>query len=156
MNKIIKILFFLVSIVLLTSCGFQKINKDKTLIHFKNIRTTGEDRIAYKLKNNILLVSNEMATTTYDVDIKVIKKKSNKIKNDKGKITRYSLNVSAIVNFNNINTQEIINKSFTESTDYSIAKNHSQTKDNEINATRILVDQLSESILNFIKISIKN
>ena len=156
MNKIIKILFFLVSIVLLTSCGFQKINKDKTLIHFKNIRTTGEDRIAYKLKNNILLVSNEMATTTYDVDIKVIKKKSNKIKNDKGKVTRYSLNISANMNFKNINTQEIINKSFTESTDYSIAKNHSQTKDNEINATRILVDQLSESILNFITISIKN
>ena len=156
MNKIIKILFFLVSIVLLTSCGFQKINKDKTLIHFKNIRTTGEDRIAYKLKNSILLVSNEMATTAYDVDIEVIKKKSNKIKNDKGKVTRYSLNISANMNFNNINTQEIINKSFTESTDYSIAKNHSQTKDNEINATRILVDQLSESILNFITISIKN
>ena len=75
MNKNIKILIFLISTVLLTSCGFQKINQNKALIHFKNINTTGENRIAYKLKNNILLVSNEMATTTYDVDIKVIKKK---------------------------------------------------------------------------------
>jgi len=156
MNKIMKILFFLVSIVLLTSCGFKKINQDKTLIHFKNITTSGEDRIAYKLKNSILLVSNEMATTTYDVDIKVIKKKSNKIKNDKGKITRYSLNISAIVNFNNINTQEIINRSFTESTDYNIGQNHSQTKNNEVNATQILIDQLSETILNFITLTIKN
>jgi len=156
MNKNIKILFFLISTILLTSCGFQKISQNKALIHFKNINTTGENRIAYKLKNSILLVSNEMATTAYDVDIEVIKKKSNKIKNDKGKVTRYSLNISANMNFNNINTQEIINRSFTESTDYNIAKNHSQTKDNEINATRILVDQLSESILNFITISIKN
>ena len=156
MNKIMKILFFLVSIVLLTSCGFKKIKQDKTLIHFKNITTSGEDRIAYKLKNSILLVSNEMATTTYDVDIKVIKKKSNKIKNDKGKITRYSLNISAIVNFNNINTQEIINRSFTESTDYNIGQNHSQTKNNEVNATQILIDQLSETILNFITLTIKN
>ena len=156
MNKNIKILFFLISTILLTSCGFQKISQNKALIHFKNINTTGENRIAYKLKNSILLVSNEMATTAYDVDIEVIKKKSNKIKNDKGKITRYSLNVSAIVNFNNINTQEIINRSFTESTDYNIGQNHSQTKNNEVTATQILIDQLSESMLNFITLTIRN
>ena len=74
--KNIKIISILVFLILLSSCGFKPINqKNGNLINFRNIKVTGEQRIAYALKNNLLLISNNNSKNNYDAEIKINKKK---------------------------------------------------------------------------------
>ena len=82
--------------------------------------------------------------------------KSNKIKNKKGKVSRYDFNINGNLILKNIRTKEIIKKSFSRNTDYAVGINHSDTINNERNASKILVERLSEQITNFIIFTFKN
>lgn len=54
----ITFLFLFLLIMFLTSCGYQKMNSDRTQIHLENVSFAGENYIGYQLKNNILLLSD--------------------------------------------------------------------------------------------------
>ena len=59
MKNNIKIIFILAVSLIVSSCGFKQINqKSNNIIYIQNFNTTGEARIAYTLKNDILLMSN--------------------------------------------------------------------------------------------------
>ena len=53
-------LFLVIFILIFTSCGF-KVVDNQALNNFtiKNVETTGDKRINFKIKNNILINSNE-------------------------------------------------------------------------------------------------
>ena len=70
MSKKIIIIFILPFFFL--SCGFKKINMDNPLVDL-NVVIVGENRIAYVIKNNILLISNKDSSNKYIVDIKITK-----------------------------------------------------------------------------------
>ena len=57
---------------LLVSCGYKKIIQEQLSIDLQNIYITADKRIAYKLKNNILLISNEESTIKYNLDLNLI------------------------------------------------------------------------------------
>ena len=152
--KIVSILFFL---LMLTSCGFKPIlQKSNNLVYINNVKIFGEQRIAYILKNKILLISNVNSKNKYDVEIKITKKKSNKIKNEKGKIMRYDVTISADLKLINLDSGEIINNIFIEKSDYDIGNNHSDTINNEKSIIKNIVQGLAENIINFIKLSMRN
>jgi hypothetical protein len=76
MKNKIEIIFIFVLCLTLNSCGFKKINqRDNNIIYIQNINITGDNRISYKLKNNILLISNSEAKNKYDIEIVLKKKK---------------------------------------------------------------------------------
>ena len=159
MEKYLKITSLLIlASLLFLSCGFKKINhKDNKLIYIRDINLIGNSKIAYNLKNNILLISNKDAKYKYDVDIKLEKKKITKIKNKKGKITRYTISISLdlqLINLDNVNNK--INKTFIRSADYDVASMHSDTIVNEKNVTKNITQQLSSEIINFITMTMKN
>ena len=154
--KNIKIISILVFLILLSSCGFKPINqKNGNLINFRNIKVTGEQRIAYALKNNLLLISNNNSKNNYDAEIKINKKKNSKIKNSSGKITRYELSINVSLELTNLDDNIKINKSFVRSGDYNVAVIHSDTIDNEKNLTKNIIQQISDDAVNFISLSIR-
>ena len=154
MKKNIILIFVLT--ILTISCGYQKISQNYPLVYLQNIKIDGETRLAYIVKNNILLISDQTAKDKYDIEIKIIKKKTNKIKNISGKITRYKLSFSATLMMKNIDTQKIINRNFNINSDYDVTKNYSETIKNEKNATKIAINKLSEEIKKVILFSARN
>ena len=154
--KNIKIISILVFLILLSSCGFKPINqKNGNLINFRNIKVTGEQRIAYALKNNLLLISNNNSKNNYDAEIKINKKKNSKIKNSSGKITRYELSINVSLELTNLDDNIKINKSFVRSGDYNVDVIHSDTINNEKNLTKNIIQQISDDAVNFISLSIR-
>ena len=79
----------------LLSCGFKPINeKNSRLIYLNKVNISGEKRISYTLKNNILIISNKDSKNKYDANIQVQKQKNTKIKDKTGKVTRYDMAIT--------------------------------------------------------------
>ena len=154
-KKINIILIFLFSLLLI-SCGYKKIVQKKTSINIQSINVTGENRIAYNLKNDIGLITNENSENRFRINLKITKKIDNKIKDTTGKITRFNLTINGDLILINVKTLEETNKSFSKNQDYDVAENHSDTIKNEKQATKNVTRQLSEEVINFIMLIDKN
>ena len=156
MKNNIKIIFILAVSLIVSSCGFKQINqKSNNIIYIQNFNTTGEARIAYTLKNDILLMSNNNSKNKYDAEITLQKKKKYKIKDQTGKITRYNLSVQVNLKLTNLDNERIIQKTFEKNSDYDVAAIHSDTIKNETNATKNTTQMLSSDIVNFITLSLR-
>ena len=149
MSKKINIILIFILSFLILSCGYKKINQGESTVYFQNININGDKRVGFMLKNDLMLISNKDAKNTYVLNLETTKKKTNKIKNAAGKVTRYNLEISTSLLFKNINTQKIVKKTFTKSSDFDVAKNHAETINNEKNITKNVVQKLSEDITSF-------
>lgn len=155
--KNFKIITILAVSSLLLSCGFKRIDqKENSLINFQNIAVNGEQKIAYLLKNDISYISNKNAKNKYDLNIEITKQKNIKIKDKTGKVVRYSLHVTALMELESINDKTKINKRFSRSEDYEVADIHSDTIKNEKNSTKNISQQLSTDIITFITLTMRN
>lgn len=155
--KIIKFKLIFVLGILVSSCGFKIMNQETNdLVYLQNINVSGERRAAYMLKNNLLLISSDNSSNKYDVQIEIIKQKKDKIKNKAGKVTRYTMSVIANLKLTNLNNNKIVNKVFLRNSDFNVAKIHSETINNEMNVTENIVGALSEDIINFIILRLRN
>ena len=153
MKKIIIIIIFS---ILLNSCGFKKINRDAdSSVYIRTINVSGDNRIGYILKNNILLISKKGSNKKYDIDIKLKNTRTSKIKDISGKTSRFNESIALNLVLENIDNSEKIIKSFTESRDYDVGKNHTTTIRNQKNAIKNIIEQLSDEIINFLTLSIK-
>ena len=155
MSKNINIIFIFTLSFLLSSCGFKKINQIDNQIYLQNVNVQGESRIAYLIKNDILLISNKDAENKYDVNLTVLKNKSVKIKDKTGKVTRFNVGISGDLSLQNNNNMETTKKSFYYTSDYEVSTNHTTTINNEKKAFSTAVRQLSEEIINYITIYTK-
>lgn len=157
MGKNIKIISICTLLLLLGSCGFKKINSENARkINIQNIDITGDRKIIYYLRNDILLISNEQSKNRYTIKIETRKERDNKIKNQAGRVTRYSLTIYANLNLKNIENNKIIKKTFVKSGDYNVSKTHSETINNESAMIKNITQQLSEVIINYINLNTKN
>tara|TARA_B110000967_G_C18877215_1_gene559023 strand:- start:1346 stop:1810 length:465 start_codon:yes stop_codon:yes gene_type:complete len=152
-----KILSLLILTILLDSCGFKIIKPNKySQINIQNIEIKGNKNISFLLKNSILLNSNENSKNIYDVTIELKKNKINKIKDGSGKTKRVNVSITANLNLKEINRQNSINRKFEKNADYDVAKNHSDTINNEKIIDKNLIEQLSDDIISFITLVILN
>ena len=143
--------------LILLSCGFKPINqKNSATISIQNLEVIGEQRIAYILKNNILLISSKDAKNKYDATIKIQKEKNSKIKDKTGKTTRYSLYISADLELTSLNDGKKIQKIFSRTGEYQVASIHSDTIVNENVATKTIIQQVSDDILTFLTLAMRS
>ena len=155
--KKINIISIVVISILFLSCGFKTINQKNTnLVYLKNINISGERRIAYSLKNDLLLLSNENSKNKFNVEIKLSKKRISKIKDTAGKVTRYNLSLSADLKMISLDTNKKLQNQFTRTLDYDVAKIHSDTINNENSAVKSITQQISNDIDNFINLMMRN
>ena len=75
--------------------------KNNNLIYFNKIVISGDKRIGYSLKNNISLISDENSKNNYNAEIKLTKQRKIRIKEISGKVTRYNINLSALLRLTN-------------------------------------------------------
>ena len=153
-KKNIKFILVLLLPMFFLSCGFKPLyQKNNSLIHLKKIEVKGDQRTAYSLKNELMLISDEDSINKQNIRIVISKQKSTKIKDKSGKVTRYDLSLSANVKLTNLSNNQIIEKTFNRNLDYYVSSIHSDTIKNESNATKIITQQLSDDITNHIILS---
>ena len=148
--------FGLLLLILLPSCGYKKINQDMPFININKIIINEVRPITFKLKNNIILISKDNAKNSYNIDLKIKKNKTSKIKNASGKVTRYTLGVNVDLTMTNIENQKRNQRSFSKSIDYNTNKIYSETINNEKNTYKLIIEELSEEIINFISLTNQN
>ncbi len=152
MRKIL-IIFLLFAIIPLSSCGYKIINKNSSNDYFvEEIKISGDKRIGYILKNEIILNSKKSAENRINVNLKIDKKKKIKEKNISNKITKYTVSLNIILSFKKNNETEIVNTAFKRSVDYDVVTNHSDTLNNERKSQKILTDQIAKDILNYLNL----
>ena len=135
----------------------KKLNqKDGDVIYIQNISVVGDQRIANTLKNDIRIISNSGAQNRYNIELKVQKNKTIKIKNKSGKITRYNLTIIADLQLIDVDGEKKLQKTFARNGNYQIAKSHSDTINNENKTTKNIVQQLSSDIISYIIMVARN
>ena len=156
MRKKLQVISICLFSLFLISCGYKKVYLKNNNIHIKNINIVGEERLAYVIKNDILMLSNNESDNRFDIEIKIEKQKKTKILNTSCKVTRYQLSFTANLKLINLENKKITQKTIAKNSDYDVDEIHSGTIKNEKSTTKNAIQQLSDEITNFIIMSIKD
>ena len=152
-----KIIILFISCLFVYSCSYKKVNNSQNQkFYIKNINIDGNKKIGYYLKNEIALMSSVKGTTKINVNLDVEKEKKVRIKNIKGKNTKYTVLLKVKVLTTNLNTKKQITRFYERSETYDAANNHSETINNENSSVKNLAGRISEDIINDLSLSLKN
>ena len=147
--KMKKILLFTTIFLLANNCGFKVLDKSQNSnFSIQEIRSSGEVRINYKIKNNILTNSKEGSENQVIVSLNTKKIKSIKEKNIKNEITKYQISLTTDVEFFLINGNTRANFSKSVVADYVTGDSYSTSINNEKKVEEELIENLSEKILD--------
>ena len=149
-NYLIVIIF---SFLILSSCGFKKINKvGNNSFSINEITTSGDKTISYLVKNIISINAPSTSSNKLNIEIDFAKSKVSKEKNISKKTTKYELKIIANVKIIEKDNLKVINKSFEKSITYQVDDSHSATLTNEKNSIEDLSEKIAEDIVNFLYI----
>lgn len=145
MKKIILIIFLLTS---LNNCGF-KIAEEKTLRGYfiSEIDTYGEGRINYKIKNLLNAKSTDNAKKELKITLNTNKEKKIKEKNINNEITKYQMNVTTKVNYEDIFQKMSGDFIINVSGEYKVVEKHISTINNEKKLQKNLANEIADRIL---------
>tara|TARA_B100000963_G_C22628453_1_gene673620 strand:+ start:2396 stop:2875 length:480 start_codon:yes stop_codon:yes gene_type:complete len=147
-KKIIN-LFTIFFILFTTSCGFKAIDNTKgSYFRVNEIKTYGDNRINYKIKNRILSNSSDKAQDSLIINLNTKKIKEVKEKNIKNEITKYDILIVVEVTLNFIENKKIEKFTLNSRGDYSVSEKYSTTLQNEKRLVDNLNDDISKKIIN--------
>ena len=152
MIKIIKKSLIVSLFFLLLSCGFKKLNDNRELISIESFNITGDKRIGFDIKNQILLISNNDSQNKVKFSLDSKKIKTSKDKNTSGKITRYNIALNIILQIEELNKNDKFIRNFNYNVDYNVGENHSETIDAQKKATQNATDIIVEEIIRFLSL----
>ncbi len=151
------IISFITFFLLTTNCGFKVLDKSKNNnFSIQEVRTSGEMRINYKIKNNILINSKEASENQVVINLNTKKIKNIKEKNIKNEITKYEIFLISKVEFFLIKDDIRANFSKSVTGDFTAGNNYSATINNEKKIVDDLVESLSEKILDEIVLKLND
>ncbi len=149
MGKFKKLLLLIFILTVFSSCGFKAVNYSELLnFTISEIKTSGEKRINYKIKNKLKASSNSKERKLISLNLYTTKVKSVKEKNIKNEITKYEIAVTVNVKILEINSNNKIEFTKKINGDYSVSNKYSQTINNEKNLINVLTEELTKEILN--------
>ncbi len=140
----------LLILLLLTTvnCGFKVINEsEKNEFSIENIKTSGDKRINFRIKNDLLNYSKKNNQNVLFIDLKTKKTKNIKEKNIKNEITKYEIILNANVKFNLVNSDVIYKINLSNNGNYLVEDSYSTTLNNEKKLIDDLIENMSEKIL---------
>ena len=145
MKKVIPILIF----IIMSGCGFKVLNLSEIEnYNLVEINLTGEKRVNYIIKNNLLQASNKNTDNNITITIDTKKNKTIKEKNIKNEITKYDILIIANVTVKNINSSKVYDFVITKNGNYVVADQNSITRNNEKKLTTLLSIDLADEILS--------
>tara|TARA_B100001121_G_C18648313_1_gene602800 strand:- start:732 stop:1202 length:471 start_codon:yes stop_codon:yes gene_type:complete len=139
------------------SCGFKIVNQSEiSNFDISEINTSGDKRIAYKIKNRLILNANKNAKNLLSIDLQVNKIRSVKEKNIKNEITKYQINISAEIVLKDVVNNKSSKFKVSEIGDYKVSSQNLQTLNNEKKLINLMVDNLIDKLLIDIKLKIND
>ena len=154
MKQIIKKSFLFLFLFITVNCGYKVINEtEKNNFSIQEITTSGDKRLNFKIKNNLLNYTEKNNQNSLLVDIITKKNKSIKEKNIKNEITKYEISLNTIVKFRLNNSDKDYEINVSNNGNYLVSESYSTTLNNEKKLIDDLIVGLSEKILK--KISLK-
>ena len=139
------------------SCGFKIVNQSEiSNFDISEINTSGDKRIAYKIKNRLILNANKNAKNLLSIDLQVNKIRSVKEKNIKNEITKYQINISAEIVLKDVVNNKSSKFKVSEIGDYKVSNQNLQTLNNEKKLINLMVDNLIDKVLIDIKLKIND
>ena len=147
-KKNLFIVFFFT--ILISSCGFKKVGNVVSSFNVQEINISGNKKIGYSLKNEILLNSSKTNENKIIIYIDTDKKKQISERNIKKKTTKYEVIISTELKVDILKTSKILTKTFTKSFIYDVEKNHSKSLMNEKEDLDDLTLVLAEDIKNYL------
>ena len=156
MKKILIIQAFLM-ILIISGCGFKVVDQSKaSKFHIAEIITSGDKRINFKLRNKLLFSSKEKQNNLLKVELRTNKKRTIKEKNIKNEITKYQIHIYVLVKYGKINDLNSYEFSKTQSGEFNVTKQHSQTLNNEKKLIELLTESLADDILEELHVKIND
>ena len=150
-NIIIKCSLILLFIAL-SNCGFKVLDNLESNFSIREINTSGDKRINFKIKNDLIIEYSNNSTNNLILTMNTKKTKRIKEKNIKNEITKYEVSILCSVElaFLEKNTKH----KFTVSSngDYLAANKYSTTIQNEKRLIDDLTNDLSDKIRNKINL----
>lgn len=144
-----KIFFITILMIIITSCGFNIVeHSDRSTFDIAEIKTSGNNKINYKIKNKILFGSSKNDKKLISLNLDSKKSKSVKEKNIKNEITKYQIKIEINIEVYEINNSKKIFFRVVRAGDYDVASQYSQTLNNEKKLVNFLIDNISEQILD--------
>ena len=143
-KNLLIIIFFIT-----TSCGYKALEGlDTYNLNIKEFNTSGDKRINFKIKNNLIFKSSKINKINLIIDVHTTKKKEIKEKNIKKEITKYKISsISKVkLNFfeNNLNKELVV----TSHGDYQVSESYSSDLQSERRLNEDLANDLSSKIRN--------
>ena len=148
MMKLFLILIFFITL----SCGFKVADKSNiNNFSIREVNTSGNNRINYKIKNYLLINTQDINSNVLSLNIttKIIKKV--KEKNIKNEITKYEVALNADIKAYFIEKNVSNDFNLNVLGDYLVHSNYSTTITNEKNLVNNLTERLSKLILKKIR-----
>ena len=139
---------FLILIIFFTSsCGFKVLdNNQKNNFIIKEIKTFGDKRVNFKIKNNILRNSLGDGKKIIKVTLTTKKSKNIKEKNIKNEITKYEIRLNSSIVFALLEDKNDYTINVAVKGDYSVDDSYSSTLNNEKKLIDNLVNEISDKI----------
>ena len=142
-----KNIFYLILIILLSSCGFKVVNNSKLQNYYiTSIETSGDRKINFDLKNRLTNNSNDLGGNKIKIVLKTIKTKKVKEKNSKNEITKYLITVKVIAKIME-NDKELKTINISDQKDYNVGTQKFQTINAERSTIKILTNSISSKII---------
>jgi len=157
MKQIITKSFLFLFLFTTVNCGFKVINKSEgNQFLIQEIKTSGDKRINFKIKNNLLNYTKKNSQNILIVNLNTKKTKNIKEKNIQNEITKYEISLNIDVRFNLINSETNYKMSLSNKGDYLVADSYSTTLNNEKKLIDDLVKNISEKILRKIDLKLND
>ena len=143
-NKSLLIVFFLIT----SNCGYKIAeNLETKNFSIKEISTSGDKRINFKIKNSLIVDYSKHTTNNLVLELDTKKIKKIKEKNIKNEITKYEISLVSSIKLNFLEKNQEHKFSITSNGDYLTADQYSVTIKNE----KRLIEDLTNDIANKIK-----
>ena len=157
MKHVITKLLLFIFLFTTVNCGFKVINEsEKNNFSIQEIKTSGDKRINFKIKNNLLNSSKKNNQNTLFINLSTKKTKNIKEKNIKNEITKYEISLNVDVEFNLINSDENYTLNISNTGSYLVVDSYSTTLNNEKKLIDDLIENISEKILKKISLQLND
>ena len=136
-------LFFITS-----NCGYKVVDTSKSNnFNMKEIITSGDKRINFKIKNNLIFNSSQNKENNLILELYTKKTKKIKEKNIKNQITKYEISLSSNIKLNFLEKNKTQTFDIISTGDYKVVDKYATTLTNE----KKLIEDLTNYIANKIK-----
>ena len=147
-------LLVLVSL-LLYSCGYKIISQQYNF-NINEIKTDGDKLINFKLKNQLKIYQSSDNSEIKNLNINSKKIKNIKEKNIKNEITKYNLGIIITVEYILVQSGEKNEFTIKNEGDFEVDSKYSQTLNNEKSLLNELIDDMSDKIIENLRLELND